>query len=63
MVARLKDKGLQELRSLRSRTLRLAGLERIGRLDAQFIVDKLDEVEARIVRMHERPQVERRQLW
>jgi hypothetical protein len=49
----LKDAGLREVASLRARTRRLLGLERIYPSDAEYITKRLDEVEARIVNMQE----------
>lgn len=53
MARTLKSKGLEELRSLRRRTRRQQGLERIGKADADFIVSRLDQIEARIISMTE----------
>jgi hypothetical protein len=53
MVAPLKRQGLEDVRSLRRRTRRLLGLERIFPGDAEYITTRLDEMEARIVAMHE----------
>jgi hypothetical protein len=49
----LKDAGIAEVQALRRRTRRLLAMERILPLDAQYITTRLDEVEARIVNMHE----------
>jgi hypothetical protein len=49
----LKDVGVEEVRRLRRRTRRLLSLERVLPADAEFIVQRLDEVEARIVQMIE----------
>lgn len=49
----LKDVGLDEVRRLRSRTVRLEAMGRVFPVDAEYITDRLDEVEARIVSMHE----------
>lgn len=59
----MKDKSLVEVQSVRKRTLALAGLKRISKADADFIVARLDEVEARIIRMNEKPDGEERKLW
>lgn len=53
MAKTLKSKGLDELRSLRRRARRQQGLGRIGSKDAEFIVDLLNKVEARIISMTE----------
>lgn len=49
----LKDAGLEEVIKLKKRTLRLHAMSRIGRVDCDYIVARLDEVEARIVEMQE----------
>ena len=49
----MKDVGLKEVRSARSRARKLWSMERISRPDFEFIDKRLDEVEARIVSMAE----------
>ena len=49
----MKDAGLREVRSARSRVRKLWGMERVSRPDFEFIDKRLDEVEARIVSMVE----------
>jgi hypothetical protein len=49
----LKDVGLQEVRALRRRTVRLEAMGRVFPTDSAYITDRLDEIEARIVSMHE----------
>lgn len=49
----MKDAGLREVRSSRSRVRKLWSMERISRPDFEFIDKRLDEVEARIVSMVE----------
>jgi hypothetical protein len=49
----MKDVGLKEVRSIRSRVRKLWGMDRIGRPDFEFIDKRMDEVEARIVSMVE----------
>lgn len=49
----LKSAGLAEVRGLRQRTRRLLAMGRVLPADAEYIVVRLDEVEARIVAMHE----------
>jgi hypothetical protein len=49
----LKSAGLREVSTLRQRTRRLLALGRIWPTDANYIVTRLDEIEARIVGMHE----------
>jgi hypothetical protein len=53
MTRPLKDVGVREVAALRRRTRRLLAMGRILPLDAEFIVRRLDEIEARIVQMHE----------
>lgn len=49
----LKDVGVKEVATLRRRVRRLLALERVFPADANFIIKRLDEIEARIVSMHE----------
>lgn len=49
----LKDAGLAEVQALRRRARRALAMSRIGKADFQYIDDRLDEVEARIVSMQE----------
>jgi len=49
----MKDVGLKEVQSARSRSRKLWGMGRIARPDFEFIDKRLDEVEARIVSMVE----------
>lgn len=53
MARTLKTKGLEELDALRRRARRQQGLGRIGSKDAEYIVTRLNEVEARIISMTE----------
>ncbi len=49
----LKDAGLAEVRALKRRTRRLLAMERVLPADAAYITARCDEIEARIVSMHE----------
>ena len=49
----LKDVGIEEVRRLRRRVVRLEAMGRVFPSDSEYITDRLDEVEARIVSMHE----------
>jgi hypothetical protein len=49
----MKEVGLTEIQSARSRARKLWGMNRINRTDFQYIDQRLDEVEARIVSMRE----------
>lgn len=49
----LKDVGIGELAKVKRRTLRLLALGRILPADAMYIINRIDEVEARIVQMRE----------
>lgn len=49
----LKDVGVAEVSALRRRVRRLLALERVFPADAEYIVDRLDQIEARIVQMTE----------
>jgi hypothetical protein len=53
MVAPLKQRGADELKSLQRRARRLYALERIRRDDFEYIIKRLNEVEARIQTMAE----------
>lgn len=53
MARPLKDAGIRECDSLRRRTRRQLALGRILPHDAAYITTRLDEIEARIVSMHE----------
>lgn len=59
MVARLKDKGRLELKSFKSRVLRQAALGRIGKADADWLVDNIDQIDAFVCKMDEKPNLER----
>lgn len=47
----VKDAAIKETVALRKRIRRSLALERIGRSDADYIVQRLDEIEARIIVM------------
>jgi hypothetical protein len=49
----MKDAGLREIKAVRNRNRRLWAMERIQRPDFEYIDERLDEVEARIVSMVE----------
>jgi hypothetical protein len=49
----LKDAGVEEVARLRRRTRRLLAMDRILPSDATYITERCDEIEARIVSMHE----------
>jgi hypothetical protein len=53
MVAPLKERGLDELKALQRRVRRLYALERITPDDHTFLLEHLNEVEARIQTMPE----------
>jgi hypothetical protein len=53
MVAPLKLRGAEELRSLSRRVRRLYALERITRDDFNFVIKRLNEIEGRIQTMAE----------
>jgi hypothetical protein len=62
MVARVKDLGLLELRTFKSRVLRVAGLGRISKGDADNLINMINQIEAYVIRMPETPDKESR-LW
>lgn len=49
----MKDAGLKEVQSARSRVRKLWGMGRVARPDFEYIDKRLDEAEARIVSMPE----------
>ena len=53
MTKGLKSNGLNELRSLRSRVRRQYNLGRIAYTDYKFLIEHLNEIEARIIKMNE----------
>lgn len=60
MAERLKDKGLRdELRPFKRRVQRQASLGRISKADADWLVKQLNNVEARVMKMNEKPEKER----
>lgn len=59
MVARLKDRGLDELATFKARALRQAALKRISKADADWLVERIDEISARVIRMTELPELEK----
>jgi hypothetical protein len=63
MVARLKERGRDELASFRARVLRLAALGRISKGDADHIVETIDELDAFVIKMQEKPDEKERLLW
>jgi hypothetical protein len=63
MVARLKDRGRDDLATFRARVLRLAALGRIAKSDADHLVTKVDEIDAFVIKMQEKPDEKERLLW
>lgn len=55
----MKEAGRDEVAALRRRTIRALAMGRIGSEDSQFINERLDEIDARIVSMEERPNKQR----
>jgi hypothetical protein len=55
VVARVKDRGLIELGHFKSRVLRQKALNRIKGADADWLINKVEEVERYIIRMDEAP--------
>lgn len=53
MAKGLKTNGMKELQALKARVLRQYGLGRIGFRDKEFLVEHLNAVEARIIKMYE----------
>ncbi len=53
MAAPLKTAGLRELEALRKRVRRQFAMERISGADTEYILERLNEVEAYIIKMRE----------
>jgi hypothetical protein len=62
IVARVKDKGRRELESFRKRVLQVAALQRISKADADWLVERINEIEKRVTTMNEKPELERKYL-
>ena len=54
MVAPLKKNGIAECAKLRKRVIAQHNLGRIHRTDKEYLVDLLNKVEARIIKMEEK---------
>ena len=63
MVARVKELGLEELKTFKRRVLRVAALGRIAKGDADNLIDMVDRIEAYVIRMPEKPDERERALW
>lgn len=59
MVARVKDRGAQELQQFKSRVLRQKAMQRIKSADADWLVSRVEEIERYVTRMDEKPELER----
>lgn len=53
MAKSLKINGIQEIRAVKSRATRQRALGRITETDCDYIVSRCNEIEAKIVEMHE----------
>jgi hypothetical protein len=62
MVARIKDKGVKELQAFKRRAMQLAALQRISKADADWLVERVNEIERRVTTMQEKPELERKFL-
>lgn len=49
----LKEKGVEEVKALRRRVIRSHAMGRTGKADTEYLVQRLNEVEARIIAMPE----------
>ena len=54
MAKSLKTRGLDELLILKRRVNRQLGLGRISVVDADFLIEHVNEIEARIISMNEK---------
>ena len=59
MALRLKDKGREELAALKLRVNRQFTLERISKGDADYLIELINEIDAHIIKMSEKPDYER----
>ena len=62
IVARIKDKGVKELQAFKRRAMQLAALQRISKADADWLVERVNEIERRVTTMQEKPELERKYL-
>lgn len=53
MALPLKTAGLEESAALRRRVVRQHGMKRISKADHDYLINRLDEIDARIVSMNE----------
>lgn len=58
MAARLRDKGREELGAFKRRVMRQRALERISKSDADWLTEKVEEIEKFINKMSELPDKE-----
>ena len=59
MAARLKDKGREELAAFKRRVKRQETLERISKGDADYLIGLIDKIDAHVIKMAEKPDIER----
>jgi hypothetical protein len=59
MAARLKDKGREELAAFKRRVKRQETLERISKGDADYLIGLIDKIDAHVIKMSEKPDIER----
>lgn len=62
MASRLKDKGREELGSFKRRVMRQRALERIGKEEADWLTEHVEEIERFLNTMKELPDKEK-ELW
>lgn len=60
MASRLKDKGRRELGSFKRRILRQRSMDRIGKTDADWLTERVEEIERYLDKMTEYPELERK---
>jgi len=59
MAARLKDKGLEEIGAFKRRVMRQRSLDRIGKADADWLIEHVEAIEKFVGKMSEKPELER----
>ena len=62
IASRLKDKGREELGSFKRRVMRQRALERIGKEEADWLTEHVEEIERFLNTMKELPDKEK-ELW
>lgn len=62
MVARVKDRGLLELDKFKTRVQKVRSMKRLKGVDAQWLIEHVEEIERYVARMDEAPFKEK-EIW